>query len=161
MEQDFGWSQLRNIPPGMFTKLVGKEETPTRTLVHPNSQPMIGLDFALSPGSGDDLAILIPVYDASEKHEIIAKDGYAIGGLNVYADGKILGFQAIFMRVKDNSFNPFDTYEGDWLGTEPEDEESIEKLGGDGRPVFGIRTHGFTELEGIALIIEEANESGD
>ena len=161
MEQEFGWSQVRNIPPGMFTKLVGTEATHTATMVHPNSQPMIGLDFALSPSGGEALALMIPVYEAYEKHQIIAKDGYAIAGLNVYANGKILGFQPIFMRVKDNSFSPFDTYDGDWLGTEPEDEELIEKLGGDGRPVFGIRTFGFTALEGLALIIEKANESGD
>ena len=80
-------------------------------------------------------------------NKVIARPGYAVGGINVYHtnnDGRIQGLQVIFMKMVpaegrlDHSSSS--TYRSLWFGTLPHKDKPKE-LGGDGRPVVGV--YGF------------------
>ena len=134
--------------------MVGEfDDTFALVLVRPQRFPMIGLDFSSDFG-GAEVATIIPVYHANEGHQILAKDGYAIAGLNVNYDDGLYGFQPIFMRVKGKSFDRTDSYTGEWIGRAA-DKDSMNTLGGDGRPVYGIWLNGMMSVDGLALVVEK------
>ncbi len=158
MESDLGAKLANNFPPEFLTKVVGQRHVRTVVLVHPERKPMIGLDYAVGTINESELGAMIPVFWESEDSQISAKDGYAIAGLNLNEQDKILGFQVVFMKLAGKSYDTSDTYSSDWFGAEPADGKGV-TLGCDGRPVYGIVTHGFHEVTGIQLIIEPAKKS--
>ncbi len=67
-------------------------------------------------------------------NRVLAKDGYAVGGLNVRSGDVVNCVQIVFMRINPDgaSLNPQDFYVTDWLGGE----------GGNGKPKeFNARGH--------------------
>ncbi len=56
---------------------------------------------------------------------VLAKTGYALAGLNVVENGKIVGIQPIFMKRAGKSFASSDRYVGLWYGLEHNDEPFI------------------------------------
>jgi hypothetical protein len=91
-------------------------------------------------------------------NKIMARPGYAVGGINVYHtnnDGRIQGLQVIFMkmlpaeaRLDHSSGN---TYRSLWFGTIPHKDKPKE-LGGDGRPVVGVYGFRGADADCIGLV---------
>lgn len=65
-----------------------------------------------------------------------AKDGYAIGALNVRHGLWIDGFSVSFMKIEGDALNPKASYLGEWIGGRAGGERT---LGGDGSPIVGIK----------------------
>jgi hypothetical protein len=69
---------------------------------------------------------------------VMARPGYAVGGLNLRAGLIVDAFQLVFMRVEGGKLNPADTYTSDWLG-DPSGGGGASTVSGNGRPIVGLR----------------------
>lgn len=85
------------------------------------------------------------------KQYVIAKDGYAIGAIDAKADDVLHGFKVIFMRTKAGRLNPTFFYKSDWLGAGS--SVGTLRIGGNGKPVVGIRGSCGDHVNGLGLIL--------
>jgi type II secretory pathway pseudopilin PulG len=67
---------------------------------------------------------------------VAAKPGYAIGAMNVKAGTDVYGFSVTYMKVTGGKLNPKDSYQSEWVGSNPDVQETA--LKGEGRPVVGL-----------------------
>jgi hypothetical protein len=74
---------------------------------------------------------------AGEGTEIIARDGYAVGGIMVRTGAVVDGLQIIFMKLKPDglSLDPQDSYISDWIG---KSGGGARELSGKGKLVIGV-----------------------
>lgn len=87
---------------------------------------------------------------------IMAKEGYAVGGLNVISPMIVFRVQVVFMRINADglSLNPQDSYVSDWLGGDktPRDSKPRE-LTSRGRIVIGITGDtGSGRVDSVGLV---------
>jgi hypothetical protein len=120
-----------------------------------SGRPVIGFRVALGKWAGHPaISRLEPLYDRPEAggiDEEIAKDGYAVGGINVAVGKYVQGVQVVFMRLAEGGrLDPSDTYTSSWLGTQS-DSEPI-SLGGDGSIVLGIHGRKAAILDAVGLV---------
>jgi tetratricopeptide (TPR) repeat protein len=81
---------------------------------------------------------------------IVAKEGYAVGGI-VAKGGHVLdGFKIVFMRLDGARLDPNFSYESAWLGGRGGGGEM--KVGGDGRPVIGVHGRSGQVVEALGLV---------
>jgi hypothetical protein len=81
---------------------------------------------------------------------VLAKDGYAVGGIVAKGGRRLDGFRLVFMRVQGDRLDPADHYESEWLGFPGGGPETL--LGGDGRPVVGLHGRSGADIDAIGLI---------
>ncbi len=81
---------------------------------------------------------------------LLAKPGYAIGGISAFGGIRFAGFRIVFMRVQGHQLDPANSYESDWVGGKQSDERS--RLGCDGNPVVGIFGKSGAEIDSLGLI---------
>jgi len=114
---------------------------------------LVGLRVTLdnNPQSGRSIGSVQAVYEKDGKQfegkqqgslggnlvEIMARPGYAIGGLEASVGETLAGFRVTFMRQTDAGLDPDDTYESRWIGDQTGDSEI--NVRGTGRFVVGIR----------------------
>lgn len=134
---------------------------------------LVGFEFFEQKSNGfPDIRSLRPIFLTSagvkpgmdrgkmEKvtNKVIARPGYAVGGINVYhtnGDGRIQGLQVIFMKMApaegrlDHSSSS--TYRSLWFGSIPRKDKPKE-LGGDGRPVVGVYGFHGADCDCIGLV---------
>jgi hypothetical protein len=84
---------------------------------------------------------------------MLAKDGYAIGGLLVWNDPSrrfdlVRGIRVLFMRQKGAALDPGDCYWSDWIGLKGEGTT----LGGDGNPVVGIHGRAGVAIDSLGIL---------
>jgi S1-C subfamily serine protease len=83
---------------------------------------------------------------------VTAREGYALGGLNVDSGGKVVhAIQVVFMRVRpDGQLDPGDSYTSDWIGkpTGP-----VQKLSSPGARVVGLHGRRMTLVHCIGLVL--------
>ena len=84
--------------------------------------------------------------------DVVAKPGYAVGGLVVKADRRIHGFQVIFMRVDGIGLDLKDRYESPWYGGNPDIEAST--LGVTGEAVVGFVGTAQSKIYSIGLALK-------
>lgn len=92
-------------------------------------------------------------------HAVVAKDGYAIGGLVVPLEHTAGGMRILFMRVTRGGLNPDDHYQSPWIGRLARGPQIT--LAGKGDPVVGI--HGACtarDLVSIGLILPRDPQVG-
>jgi hypothetical protein len=76
--------------------------------------------------------------DPTDGVRLLAREGYAIGGMVGKAGWWCNGFALIYMKIKpDGSLDPKERYESEWVGWFGEDQDMIRTVGG-GRPVIGL-----------------------
>ena len=85
--------------------------------------------------------------------EIIAKDGYAVGGVIAEGDKLVMALQIVFMRIEGNRLNPNDTYKSEWFLKQGSTD--LQTLGCTGEFIVG--THGWagTCIDSLGLIIKK------
>lgn len=67
----------------------------------------------------------------------MARDGYAVGVVKIYARSYVNAPQLVFMRVRDDGqLDPADTYTSDWIGARG--KGTPHTLSGEGAPIIGI-----------------------
>jgi hypothetical protein len=84
---------------------------------------------------------------------VMAKDGYVVGGFNVNAAAYINGLQVIFIREKKGKLDPSDTYTSDWIGIAATGEPK--QLAGKGERVIGICGRKGVFMRAIGLVIQK------
>lgn len=107
---------------------------------------------------------IVPIFARDHEPQLqagaVARDGYAVGAMNVKAEDYVNGIQLIFMRIKDDGkLNPKDAYASEWLGAGPLDQSEAQKLGGDGDPIIGIHLHRGLVVDAMALVVNRNAES--
>jgi hypothetical protein len=106
------------------------------------------------------LANVIPVYDQKQPVEgtqrLMAKAGYAIGGMTVRTKRFVNAVRIVFMKLTpDGKLDPKDSYTSNWLGHEKVGLNEV-KLGGDGRLVIGLNCKKGAILNALALVMDAA-----
>jgi hypothetical protein len=87
--------------------------------------------------------------DNGRKIEVLAKDGYAVGGLNVWAGDKVDGVRVVFMRVVDGKLDVKDSYESDVVGVEG---GLVSRLHSDGRFIIGVNGREGEYLDALGVV---------
>ncbi len=83
--------------------------------------------------------------------EIVAKPGYAVGGMVARGTDRLNAFKLVFMRISGARLAAPDRYESDWIGHRGGGEELT--LGGDGTPVLGLFGSAGDEIDGAGLLL--------
>lgn len=171
-------TKLSNPPPeapranenknvGADTAFVGNTEglLPPLRYADPEKRPVLGVMFRTGTKEADKggpkikcLAQMSPVYDARQprfgQEMVIAKDGYALGGLNVKTKRIVTAVQIVFMKKKaDGTLDATDTYTSSWLG-HPESADADGTLSGNGRKVIGMFLKTFGAVNAVALVLD-------
>jgi hypothetical protein len=106
-------------------------------------QPLYRLDGQIREG-------LRAWYPAPEPIDIVAREGYAVGGLKIKWNDLVHGLKVVFMRLRGESLDPADSYESDWVGS----SQGLDfALGCTGERVIGIYTQAGAGLDGIGLVL--------
>ena len=85
--------------------------------------------------------------------EVVAKPGYAVGGLvSGGAEGMARGkaFKVVFMRIAGTGLDPADSYQSPWQGEKGSGAEV--KLGGDGSYIIGIQGRCASDIDAFGLV---------
>jgi len=82
--------------------------------------------------------------------EVLAKPGYAVGGLVARTSARVDGFRVVFMKVAGGRLQPGDRYETDWIGGPGGGEETT--LAAEGSPVVGIHGRKGSDVDALGLI---------
>jgi hypothetical protein len=121
---------------------------------------LLGLDYRTGEWEGEKcLGGLVPVFGRDQPvgpgmSRVLAKDGYAVGGVKVRTKRFVDAFQLVYMRVKpDGRLDAADSYTSDWFGDPGEQEAKT--LAGDGTPVIGIICRQGGILNGLALVLRK------
>jgi hypothetical protein len=90
---------------------------------------------------------------------ILARPGYAVGGIFAHGGDRLDGFRVVFMRIKGRGLDTSQSYQSDWVGGE---EQNIPvHLGCDGNLVVGIYGGSGACVDGMGLIqLEPASAGG-
>jgi hypothetical protein len=85
---------------------------------------------------------------------LMARPGYAVGGVRVRSELIVDAIQVVFMKYKDGRLLPSDSYASDWLGDRR--VGNLKYVTGEGKAVVGIR--GATDgkaLNALGLVVAE------
>lgn len=151
------------LPEGAAkTDLLGGKGGSPYTLVPANAGPVLGFRYVIgSWGRTKPLRKLEPLYDSSAEKEanvVLARQGYAVGGMNVAQDQtNILAVQVIFMRYKDGKLDPKDSYKSDWISDST--GKNVVQLAGDGKLVIGTFGRQGMNLDAFGLIIQSGGKA--
>ena len=153
------------------TAMAGMGDMPFRQ-VWKRGGYLVGLDISYGAFAGSKLMIrsVRPIFQTAEgrkygtlrgvpsavSRRIVAKPGYAVGGITVSSGLNVDGLSITFLRLDGDTLQPDDSYKSAWYGSKGQREGK--KLGGDGALIIGIfgRTSGLRlkdhELRGLGLI---------
>lgn len=82
----------------------------------------------------------------------VAREGYAVGAVNVQAGSYVNAIQLVFMRVKDDGrLNAQDSYTSPWIGVRSKDKPRT--LTGNGDPIIGISVRQGLVCDALALVV--------
>jgi hypothetical protein len=90
-------------------------------------------------------------YPVGPERVVMARDGYAVGGIVTYHDQYFRGFQVTFMRFDGAKLHPEDQYSSAWCGA-PARSETVQ-LGGAGQRVIGLFGRQGLNRDGFGLIL--------
>jgi hypothetical protein len=125
--------------------------------VDPDGRPVVGLSYRTGSWGGEGaVGHLSPIYLRDESRglsqTVMARDGYALGALEVVAGRYVNAVRPIFMRLTaEGQLDMADSYPAEWIGT-PEGKQ-IETLGGSNRPVIGIYGRRAAILDAVGLLL--------
>ncbi|MEZ6130381.1 MAG: hypothetical protein R3C59_16985 [Planctomycetaceae bacterium] len=128
---------------------------PFRT-VSPNGQPIVAVQFSMGSWAGKErVSRLTPLFTRPPVETmpqlIVARNGYALGGLEVDAGDLVDAMRLQFMRIgTDGNLVADDSYKSDWLGTP--NQSNVRILSSDGAPAVGIYGRGAAVLDAVGLV---------
>lgn len=141
------------------SKLIGNPEGgfPFR-MVNGEEKTLLGFQYAIGSWAGEPaIRTLNPLYDQAAAPRpgttIIAKEGYAVGGLKIDAPKYVSAVQIIFQRIKpDGQLDPADTYTSEWIG-QPSQKE-VPTIDGKGKKATGIHGRRGAIIDALGLVFE-------
>ncbi|MCE9563837.1 MAG: serine protease [Planctomycetes bacterium] len=139
----------------------------------PAGGTLVGLEIGLGKhGTKDVVKAMRPIYLVGDKEstgewqgptsaeivketkKVIAKPGYAIGGLSVRFGPALYGVSITFMKLADGKLDPKDSYDSEWIGTEF--GAGPTKIGGTGELALGfIGKKNANATMGVGLLYKE------
>lgn len=145
-------------------KGTGGPRTPFRE-VCPAGGLLIGLEVAVGgPPPAERVIAVRPIYrvgtatrtgaaagqfladNVTRTRRLVARAGYAVGGLEVAGDQRLDGLSVRFFRLTDSALDPADAYDSEWVGSTMTGPREF--LDGQGQPVVGL----FGRLEGESVL---------
>lgn len=153
------WSRFGGTATGRDTEILGGAGGNPFRNVGQLGQPVIGFRYTLGAWAGQNgVGQLLPLSKGDRSTGgpmvVTARDGYALGGLEVDADQYVNAIRPIFMRVAGNGqLDPADTYQGEWIGARTNRKTRI--LSGEGVPVIGFVGRGTAMLDAVGLVLAE------
>ena len=145
---------------GVDTEWLGNSTGGSPQRFAQKEKPLLGFNYALGDWAGGPcLAKLIPIYSTEppgdNQMQVIAEEGYVVGGLQVNADKVVRGVRLVLMKLnEDGTLDPADTHTSDWAGVAT---GSPTKLGGDGRKLLGVHLRQGLIVDAIAAVVEKAD----
>ncbi|QDT43654.1 hypothetical protein Pan241w_37560 [Gimesia alba] len=142
---------------GNDSKLIGNPQGgfPFRT-VNGEGKTLLGFQYAMGSWAGEPaVRSLTPIYDRVPGSDsvIVAKEGYAVGGLKVDAPKYVSAVQIIFQRIKpDDQLDPDDSYNSEWIG-KPSQKE-VPTVTGNGKKAIGIQGRRGAIIDALGLVFE-------
>jgi S1-C subfamily serine protease len=123
--------------------------------------PLTGLAYERGSWSGEPgFARIEPVDPRSQSwglEIVVAKPGYAIGGIKVDSGQVFHAMQVVFMRIRpDGRLDPQDTYTSDWIG---EPKGGVQTVVSEGTPVVGVHGRRMLLVHAIGLIFSSSAET--
>jgi hypothetical protein len=143
-------------PSGTRTQVVGTTSGIPFTSASPQQQTMIGVRYALGAWAGKDgVAMMIPLFEGVDRPEsgdfIFARDGYAVGAIQVDATDFVHAACVVFMRITPaGGLEASDSYTSDWIGTRY--DNPVQTVSGEGQPVIGIHGYRAGLVNAIGLV---------
>lgn len=115
--------------------------------------PLTGLAYERGSWAGESgFARIEPIDPRSESwglETVVAKAGYAIGGLKVDGGQVFHAMQLVFMRLlPDGRLDTKDTYTSDWIGTPKGDVQTVLS---EGTPVVGVHGRRMLLVHALGL----------
>jgi hypothetical protein len=88
--------------------------------------------------------------------KIVAKPGYAVGGIHAKTSLVVIGFSVTFMRIVGDKLDTSDSYESEWVGGTDFNGPREGSVASDGRLVVGmIGKHGRLGCTGVGLLFSQ------
>jgi hypothetical protein len=155
----------RNPGIGEDTPFIGWTESTKQTTryVDATKKPVIGILYKVGEEDVDGTRLtvprsLVPAYHLRQgrfgAQAVFAKEGYAVGALNVKLKKYVVAVQPVYMKLKaDGRLDPADSYLERWIGQQESGEKDA-KLGGDGRTVIGLSTRGAGAIHCASLVVD-------
>ena len=83
----------------------------------------------------------------------MAKPGYVLGAVEVYATQYVDGVRLVFMKLTgDDTVDPNDSYESDWIGAGSADPVRLER---DSKPIIGFHSREGLVLDALGAVFRE------
>ncbi|QDU51251.1 hypothetical protein [Gimesia panareensis] len=126
--------------------------------VNLKGKTLLGFRFTMGSWAGEPaVQFLHPIYDRPPAPgtgtAIVAKEGYAVGGLKIDAPKYVSAVQIIFQRVKpDGQLDPSDAYTSEWIG-KPSGKETP-TVDGAGKKAIGIYGRRGAIIDALGLVFE-------
>jgi hypothetical protein len=123
----------------------------------PDARPVIGVRYQLGSWGGEQtLGHLEPLYTRDPVPQpwqvILAREGYALGALQVDGTKYVNAVRLAFMRLEDDRLNTKDSYATDWIGSPT--TGTTKKLISTGARVLGLHGKRAAVLDGVGLVFE-------
>jgi len=145
--------------PAAAGDLVGGKGGGVFKAISPSRQPIVGFRYAVGAWGGKQaLAQLDPVFERGLSRGsgtlVMARDGYAVSGLQIDATDLVNAVQIVFARQQaDGSLDPADSYTSDWLGAPT--GAAGQKLASGTRPLIGIHGRRGAVIDALGLVLDE------
>lgn len=144
---------------GNESKLVGNPEGGgVFHMVNLKGKSLLGFRYTMGSWAGEPaVQLLQPLYDQESSPgpgtAIVAKEGYAVGGLKIDAPKYVSAIQILFYRLKaDGQLDPQDSYTSEWLGKPS--GKTAPTVDGAGKKVIGIYGRRGAIIDALGLVFE-------
>lgn len=134
----------------------------------PDGGVLVGLEVGLTKVAGRDAVRAVrPIFRVGDKEtrgeqrgttpskpiKLVAKPGYAVGGMNVRFGANADGLSLIYMKLdSDGDLDPTTAYESDWVGSKG---GQASKFGGNGIAVIGLAGRATSKaVTGLGLVLK-------
>ncbi len=138
--------------------LVGGQGGGPKRRVDRAGRPMIGVRHRTGNWAGKDMVKRFdPLFERGRPRpgydELFAKDGYAVGAIQVDGDKYVYAIRVAFMRIDGDRLDPKDSYVSEWIGKPT--GQAPKTLNGDGAFVVGVHSRGTIILDAVGLVFKD------
>jgi hypothetical protein len=122
-------------------------------------EPLIGFAWSSGSWAGQKLiGRLEPMFTRDVPRgfqaSVVAREGYAVGGISVEGDDFVRAIQVVFMRTTaDGKLEPADSYASEWIGHPA--GKSVTAIDSRGTKVIGIQGRKAAILDAVGLVLAD------
>jgi hypothetical protein len=137
------------------SRLVGGTGGVPFRAVTPDRQPVVGIRYRLGSWAGQESVGKIEGVSQRTKtpgpwEHVFAREGYALGAIQVDADKFVHAVRLAFMRIDGDRLDAKDSYVSEWIGS-PSGAQP-ETINGNGAPVIGFHGRAMAIVDAVGLV---------